>query len=68
MTSVFTQALEAVRVWLGWTDSSGNRLHSRHGWLLPSAADIRALAFDRALAMTPALVPAPIPAVRGRRR
>lgn len=65
MATVFARSLEAVRVWLGFDGPADNRVHGSHGWLLPSVSYMRALAFDRVLAMAPVPV---APAVRGRRR
>ena len=64
MTSLLSQAIDAVRVLLGLNDPAENRLHPSHGWLLPPSADLRA----RGLGLTLALAPAPVPSAPGARR
>jgi hypothetical protein len=54
MISVLSRAIAAVRVWLGLNDPVEDRLHAPHGWLLPSAADARAHALGRTLALASA--------------
>lgn len=61
MTSILSKAIAAVRVWLGFNDPEENHLHATHGWLLPSAADMRARRLGRV--PSPALAPMVAPAV-----
>lgn len=59
MTSLLSRAIAAVRVWIGMNDPADNHPHASHGWLLPTAADVRAHALDQALRLSPAPAPAP---------
>ena len=64
MTSLLSRAISAIRVWVGLNDADENHLHSSHGWLLPPSGGVR----GRAIELAPALSPAPVAAVPGRRR
>jgi hypothetical protein len=54
MASLLSRVVDGIRAWLGLDDSSENRLHPSHGWLLPPAGDVRA--FAQAPALSPSSV------------
>jgi hypothetical protein len=60
MSSLFSRIIDVVRVWLGLHDPSDPRLHSSHGWLLQTSADVRAAhALELALTLAPIPVSTP---------
>lgn len=57
MTSALSRMVAAIRVWLGLNDPAERRLHPSYGWLLPPAADLRAVALAPARAVSSLRVP-----------
>jgi hypothetical protein len=63
MKMSFRQALDAVRLWLGWGDLSAERASPPHGWLLPTPVLMQLQRANRGTARPDVL--AKTPAVRG---
>ena len=61
MISFLCRVVNGIRAWLGLNDPSENRLLPSHGWLLPTAVDVHALA------LAPALSPLSVSSAPGKR-